>query len=921
MPVCRPLWGADLPLRDSSIHDVYAQASTLLMGAKYVEAMTFLDELIRRLKLAPLDKSTMDAASVLEWAIYHRGIVFLETGKPDQGIAALDDYLKKYPAGQFRKFGLFLIPETLAIQEKWDEAAKRIAAALPEFRTDRTLLAFGYNLLGEARFHAENWEEALEPLLWVFRQHHQPEARIRAAAKTVTCLVQLDKFKELFEFLPIVERTAARYDVIMNVTLVEGGDLAYQEKRFDMALWIHQFVLSKEEIQQELNRAIADAKNNLTNLPPVSGVFITEGLVNRQRLERLLRNLEAQAARLKEIPDYEQELTMRLGQSHAALHRYWEALVLFRSIYDDHPEHPLAERGLYSAMAVAFEMKNIPRGLKEGYDYVEAYPKGQFWDTVTMQLTQTHIERQEWEQAIAIALKGITINPDHLLRDQMTFLIGYSHFMLEQFQEAQNRFAEVRDKYPKSIVREMTDYWYAMPFLYQNRYKEARTWFLDFRARWPASEYSEDACYRLGVAEYGDGDYAAATKTFREFLAKFPRSEMRSDAFSIIGDMCAFQSDLDHALESYAQARASTSNMVPYSYATFQPARVLELEQRYEEIIQLMQGYLARWGEQGSFTEATYWIGSAQKRLNRPADALQTFCSAIVRYGNLLPTPGIDMIIRDLAYETGQAFDAEIRYGYMERLRTELEQARQQRKAVLELRLTALFAESATDPIIRARLVTPLLRESIFTNASPIVLNLIGRDATARGNRPFALKAYQYLLTRYNTSELALDAYKALAELRMAAGQYELALPHLCEITSRFAASDDAPWAQKSIGDAYRLLKRYPEAIAAYNTVLGVKDWRGPLWPEALYWIGICHLAQGAAREAFPFFQRVYVMYEGHAAWSAKAYLQSAECLVQLKQPADAARTCEEFIGKETLAQLPEAKAARELLRQLRGGA
>jgi TolA-binding protein len=158
-----------------------------------------------------------------------------------------------------------------------------------------------------------------------------------------------------------------------------------------------------------------------------------------------------------------------------------------------------------------------------------------------------------------------------------------------------------------------------------------------------------------------------------------------------------------------------------------------------------------------------------------------------------------------------------------------------------------------------------------------------------------------------------------MADIKYAEGKYDEARVLFEDYTNRFPMLSDAAAVQKQLGDTYRLMKRYDEAIAAYNKLLSVKEWRGSLWPEALYWIGICEMERDNARPAFAYFQRVYVLYESHAEWVAKAYLQSAECLVKLGQTADAIKTYREMLGKEVLAGRPELETAKQALARLEG--
>lgn len=96
-----------------------------------------------------------------------------------------------------------------------------------------------------------------------------------------------------------------------------------------------------------------------------------------------------------------------------------------------------------------------------------------------------------------------------------------------------------------------------------------------------------------------------------------------------------------------------------------------------------------------------------------------------------------------------------------------------------------------------------------------------------------------------------------------------------------------------------------------------VREWRGPLWPEALYKVGRCHLAKGDAEKAFAYFQRVYVLYGGYTTWVAKAYLDSGACLEQLGRKVEAARTYQEMLAVDALIKTPEGREALQRVTKL----
>lgn len=899
---------------DQSTQEIYTQITGLIASGKFAEALPVLAELINRLK----NFDTLPAKQTIEWATFQIPVCHANLNEAKEAIEGFERYLSEYPEGQFRGQAQLVLAEIHAGEGDWDKTVPRAEAALKEGKLSPPQTIAAYQLWGHALFRLENWEAALAPLRQVYLKATDRTTRNGAIAMTATCLVRLERLSDLFAFLPMVFRTSARFDVGLNLALMEAGDQFLDNDRPGHALLMYRIVFTKAELVKQVTALLTAATDRLEKLPR-SGLSIPELLAETRRMERVIVDYREQLAQLQELPDYDQELTIRLAQTYLNLKRYWEALLLFRSIYDDDPAQSLAQRGLYSAFATAVEMDQPERALVEGYEYVKAYPGGEFWEPLTVMLAELHLQRKEHHAAIAIATKGLEVKPDHTFADHLMYLRGYAHFQEEEFAEALADFGRVDTDYPKSGFREAAAYWHAMCQMYLARYTPARTEFQAHVKQYPDGAYTEDASYRVGVAQYGEADMQGAHDTLRRFVERYPQSQLRSEALSMLGDIVGSWRQLNEALAYYLEAAPLGVNQQQINYATFQAARVYELLSRWDEIITLFRAYLTTYGGRANYTEATYWIALAQMKSDRTAEALQTFFDAVVRWGDEPQSHGVDMMLRDLIAESERLAGFEEYQRFRERLSRELDRAQRERRVTLELRLIALFAETEKNPSRRADLIGTILRESLLTRAGPITLELMGREAVARGQLDLARKVYAQFLTEHAASDLALGAYQGMAEIYITEQRYEEALKLLREITGRFAALPEAGWALKRTGDVFRLQQRYDEAIQAYKDLLTVKEWRGPLWPETVYWLGVSYRERGDCREAAAYFERLYVLYASYIDWVARAYLQRAECLEQLQENAKAIEVLREMVNNPALAQTAEFARAKEQLARLGG--
>ena len=292
-----------------------------------------------------------------------------------------------------------------------------------------------------------------------------------------TALVRLERFEELFQVIPYVYRTPARYDIALNLALAEAGDRNYESDQFLRAISLYRLVFFKHELLENLTANIARAERDRKLVWQEPGLDRSRMVALNRQLKRQIQEYEIQQVQIRRIPDYDEEILIRLAQTYLNLRRYWEALTQFRRVFDERPQHPLAEQALYSAFATAREMENIERSIKEAYDYLDAYPLGEHWEPLTVELAQLHVQQKEYALALAVSGEALELKPDHSLRPHLLYLQGYSHFQREQLAEALARYEEILDRHPACAFVEDASYWRALTQLFLQRYSDAHTGF------------------------------------------------------------------------------------------------------------------------------------------------------------------------------------------------------------------------------------------------------------------------------------------------------------------------------------------------------------------------------------------------------------------------------------------------------------
>ncbi len=121
-------------------------------------------------------------------------------------------------------------------------------------------------------------------------------------------------------------------------------------------------------------------------------------------------------------------------------------------------------------------------------------------------------------------------------------------------------------------------------------------------------------------------------------------------------------------------------------------------------------------------------------------------------------------------------------------------------------------------------------------------------------------------------------------------------------------------------GDAYRMEKKFPEALECYLRVAMDRTLRGEPLAESLYKCGVCWYDQSDWARAHPYFERVYILYFKFEYWGSRAYYYDATALLQMGERRSAAATLLEYFKRAKDKDSQIYKIARALYRQQWGG-
>ncbi|HEY5811265.1 MAG TPA: tetratricopeptide repeat protein, partial [Terrimicrobiaceae bacterium] len=534
-----------------------------------------------------------------------------------------------------------------------------------------------------------------------------------------------------------------------------------------------------------------------------------------------------------------------------------------------------------------------------------AFPQGKQWEDVSLQLGQLFIRHREYATAIAYYSEILKSRPQHAYRDQILYMLGFSQFQESLFEDARQTFETLSRDFPKSEKGAAARYWVGMTYLFQDDYKAALEEFSRFTDKNREGNLSEDASFRKAVCLYGLENYAGGAEQLEAFLKEFPPGTLTPEVHTLLGDCYGATGDLEKALKNYKEVEECAVKQSQTDYAALQVGRIYEQWEQFPEMENWFSRYLEKYGLAGDYTQAIYRKGFAQQAQRKSQEALDTYWQAIVKYGNDRKAVGIDIIL-DAYCEEANASGIQP----AQLLRSAALTAVEQNERTRSLRLQRALAQK--DPSSPA----PELSAADLELGSPAVL-LWMAQVLETTNPALAEKAARAVIEKFGSTQWTGEAFLKLGNFAYARKDWKEAEAAFNKAVRTSPMDTVAARATLRLGDVQRAQGNFDGAIKRYENLLQVKEWKGELWPEALYDIGECLRSQGKGKQAYAYFQRIYVLYPHYKDWTAKAYLRCADISQELGLKEDAVRTLGEMLANTSLRSTSEYVSAEQRLKEL----
>jgi len=897
-------------LAQETPREVRTKAQLALTQGAYADAVGYLQQLVDWYGESKKEVTVVQMENVF----YSLGTCRFLLGEFGEARDTFQIYLKKFRTGGHAAEVAVYIADCYRLEERMPEALKAYNEALKKHELDGDLKADVYMSMARCFLSQDKWDRAIPILRQLYSIAPDFQRRNWAAAMLTTAYLkerQIEKVYKLVPYLLLKDSFASR-SVAFNMAALETGDDLFGDEKYRDALWIyrlvypHDILAAKGQQYLEYLQKKAEALKRVADSPrPL------------MRVQEGIGELEAELKALETIQNYDVELRFRMARSYMEIRRYREARDIFLLLHNEAKE-PQANEALYFAFQCCIRIPPWDQALEVGKMYMDQYPAGEYYDDVSIMVAQIYAKLEDWPQVIATLTKALEVSPRHSEMAECLFLLGYAYFMEEKFTDSVNSLQKLNREYPNNPREMDAHYWAGMALMFDKRFEEAAPEFDVVLARFHASPYLMDTRFRRAVCDYGVAKFREAEKQFVAFVDEYPTNKLSGEAYMMLADIAGTFAELPKAVERYEQVPRYDVNIEFYNYAAFRCGEMLNEMGNFDGMIQHFEKYIGANREGSNIPLAMYWVASGLWSKGEQKGALEYFRDGVAKFGVDRKALGVDILLEDWIGKTKKAPPAIAQAAWND-IAELLQKAVKDNQPALVLRLkrVLLYHPNITHER-HDEIISELIRPENIPNASPGVLELMLEEAQKCKDDELGRLVAQQIVTDYTETDYALAARMYLARLAIAKEDYKTAIKHLTIVQEVNASTSDAAEALNLLGDLYLKMGKYDQSDECYKKVLSVREWRGPLWPAALYGRGECSKAKREFEKAAAYYERVYLMYSAHRKWSAKAYLARADCLSRLQQYNKAAETLNAMLAVQELADMPETQEAKQLLDSLK---
>ncbi len=786
-----------------------------------------------------------------EEVLFWKGLAHSRNNQYGDAKHTLEYFLTRFPESPKKLTAQFVIGQCFLKMEDY-------AGADQHFETMRSSI------------QGPSWGKALLLQLTALIKANQPE---RAA--TV--------IGQGFERLEEVPQVAALQLLAMQVSRQFNSQQEYRK-----AISLLMYVLPREKIDAAQNQQLQSLKQQLEQITaedPESAEI--------PETTRLIKTIEAEKTRLASIKNFDAMIQFQIASAWLGLQRYRETAYTLERMIRELPVNPISETAVDTLIKCYAEIQRWPKVIETAQYFESKYPQSAALPGVMLLKGQARMEVDDFDAAMQDFATLAERYPQHDLSAHAMFLQGYCQSLQGDFAAAQGLFRSLIEKYPQHERAEAAAYWIGNTQSMNSDYQASIASMEQYLQQYPDGRHAADARYRIAFALHAMGEFERSIPMLESFVAEYPDTADGAEALLLLGDAKFAEADIEGGIALFRQVPKGIQNYAEEAW--FRIGKAYRLNRENENMRRHFIEFQQEFPQSARISEAVYWVGRSFE--NEPDKTRVVYQEAMEQHGNNTRQWGITEIIA--GYQQLLTDDT-ARKDYQQQMTALAERAASRGQDTLTARshyALGLLARQES-----AAQAYPHMAQALKTidikNENPLLLVDIAEVLRETAHTATAQELFKDI-RRWNPTTPSRDRiYSALGEMALAQSNDVEAMEWFQRFLKETPGSRLRSPVVMHVAKLEAKQGNHEVALALLESLLQEKSASRPLKVEAMLTIGNIHLEAGSPKLAFPYFQRIYVMYGAYQDAAAAAYLQSALALERLNDPTGAARTYMEFLDQ-----------------------
>jgi len=515
------------------------------------------------------------------------------------------------------------------------------------------------------------------------------------------------------------------------------------------------------------------------------------------------------------------------------------------------------ETRMYRVAEAAFRDGLNDLAERQFADYLKQFPDSDRADGVVLDMAQAQLAQGKWQAAVKTLEDALAKWPTEKRPDSFRFWLAEALLHGERYAEAEQRYAEVIDKYPHSAYRPQALYGLAFARFKQGHFDEALTALDELSKLEAKPELAQEADLLRGQVHLALQQFDRAEAVLASVVSKYPntRAAFRADIW--LGESFSHRNRPDDAIKSYGAVIDSYKSS-PNKPVTGELAAeawrgegwVYWQQQKFDNAAQAFSQALALAQDPPLKREAMLKLGESYVRSGKLAEGVEKLKTYLRSTPSDPLADEIQMTIADLLFANNDPTNALPEY-------VNLIDKYPQSALLAKANFNAGWCEWKLDKVADA---LPYFRQAATLAKDPSIaaeaLFKVGDSEFALGQYTDAITDYQRLTSTYPDTKLLDRALFQLGRSYERTHNGEAAAHVYGSLVQQFPKSDYAAESQFSIGVIEGGLGKEPEARAAFGTVIAnypQSEWA----PKASLAIGESFYREGKYDEAAAAFQKL----------------------------------------------------------------